>query len=242
MLMIMVGLSINISAAQPKEETDDENVKEEIVSTSPEGTLIKRTISQPKEQPLKSIQSNGKAQKNICTKYFAKWPVTPVNYYFSPVNTQGLDWVQLTDAIDTSAKTWDSETTTTLVNTVNIDSTAVFGVQDYKNSIVFGDNVLNTGVIAQTIIWYYAGYGTIPGKIVEFDMTFEDNFPWGFGDVTKMDVQNIGTHEFGHAYGLSDLYNSACSTQTMYGYSGIGEFSKRTLEFGDIRGIRTLYH
>jgi len=47
-------------------------------------------------------------------------------------------------------------------------------------------------VIAQTIIWYYRGFGGRPGQIVEFDMTFEENFAWGLdGTLTVMDVGDI---------------------------------------------------
>ena len=56
-----------------------------------------------------------------------------------------------------------------------------------------------------------------------------------------MDVQNIVTHEFGHGWGLADLYDTSCSEETMYGYSEEGETKKRTLNDGDIAGIQELY-
>jgi predicted Zn-dependent protease len=56
-----------------------------------------------------------------------------------------------------------------------------------------------------------------------------------------MDLQNIATHEFGHAVGLGDIYDTACSSVTMYGYSDYGDTVKRTLETPDITGLRTLY-
>ena len=49
-----------------------------------------------------------------------------------------------------------------------------------------------------------------------------------------MDVQNIATHELGHGFGLSDLYQSKWSEQTMYGYSYEGDTAKRDLASGDI--------
>jgi len=48
-------------------------------------------------------------------------------------------------------------------------------------------------------------------------------------------------HELGHAFGLADLYTSACNQETMYGYAGFGEINKRDLNAGDKKGINELY-
>lgn len=81
-------------------------------------------------------------------------------------------------------------------------------------------------------------------------MVFDDEYTWGdagptseteLGDTSIMDLQNIATHEFGHAAGLDDLYESSCSEETMYGYAEAGETKKRTLNDGDIAGITELY-
>ena len=75
-------------------------------------------------------------------------------------------------------------------------------------------------------------------------MIFNTDYSWSLDaslEPTKMDFDNIATHELGHAFGLADLYTSSCSIQTMFGYSTEGEISKRTLEQGDIKGIQTLY-
>lgn len=244
-IIIASGFVSNASAISAKDDknSDDVNIKEEVVGITPDGkTLIKRVVSHPKEKPIKTINPNGKVPKDSCSKYFAKWTDTPVNYYFRPNNAWISDWMGLSNAVNNASKTWDDATGTSLVNAINIDGLASYGVYDGKNSVVFGDKVPDTGVIAQTSIWYYRGFGGRPGQIVEFDMTFEEDFAWGLdGTPTVMDVQNIGTHEFGHAFGLSDLYTSACSQQTMYGYSWVGDITKRTLESGDIGGIRYLY-
>lgn len=64
---------------------------------------------------------------------------------------------------------------------------------------------------------------------------------WTTITLEVMDLQNIATHEFGHGVGLDDVYRSACSEVTMYGYSEYGEIKKRTLEQPDTAGIQRLY-
>ena len=235
--IIITSGFVSIASADSS-DSDDANVKEEVVSKTPDGkALIKRVVSHPKENPAKLTNSRV-STKDTCTKYFARWSSTPVIYYLNPTNTKGLDWAVLIPTINTASETWDNAVNPLLV-TLTDGAATPYGVQDYRNSVVFGNNVDNTGVIAQTIIWYYSGVRGQPGRIVEFDITFEENFDWGMdGNSAVMDVQNIGTHEFGHAFGLSDLYASTCSQQTMYGYSWVGDITKRTLESGDIRGIR----
>lgn len=108
---------------------------------------------------------------------------------------------------------------------------------DHHNTLVWG-NYPNSGVIAVTIVWY----DRATKAIVEFDMVFDTDYVWSIsGEPGKMDLQNIATHELGHGAGLSDLYQDAAYRETMYGYSSLGETSKRDLYTGDIQGITKLY-
>ena len=72
---------------------------------------------------------------------------------------------------------------------------------------------------------------------------FDTDWIWGDAkvDASVMDLQNIATHELGHGAGLGDVYDTACSNVTMYGYSDYGETKKRDLEQPDIKGLQTLY-
>jgi hypothetical protein len=54
-------------------------------------------------------------------------------------------------------------------------------------------------------------------------------------------VQNVATHEAGHALFLDDLYLWKTAELTMYGYVGYAEIKKRTLGVGDVLGIQKLY-
>lgn len=168
-----------------------------------------------------------------------KWRGLPVSYAVNPSNPNGLPEEFVVGTIATSAEAWDAVTSAELFNdAVSVDYTAVYGVQDYKNSVAFGDYA-SSNVIAVTSIWYIRA----TKQIVEFDMLFNTRYAWGDAllDPSLMDLQNIATHELGHGAGLGDLYTSTCSAVTMYGYSNYGETSKRTLEQPDIAGLRKMY-
>ena len=168
-----------------------------------------------------------------------KWKTLPVNYTINPTNPQGLSESFITSAISTSAETWDAATSAELFNNVySVNHSAQYGVQDFKNTIAFGDYP-NDGVIAVTSVWYTR----IGKQIVEFDQLYNTRFNWGDATVNSsfMDLQNIAVHEIGHGAGLDDIYSLACSSVTMYGYSGYGEITKRTLEQPDITGLQSMY-
>jgi len=168
-----------------------------------------------------------------------QWKTLPVSYVINPANPQGLSESFITSTIWTAAETWDAATSSELFNnSYTVDSAAQYGVQDYKNSIVFGDYPDNN-VIAVTSMWF------IPRnhRMVEFDMEFNTRYTWGDASInaSTMDLQNIATHELGHSAGLNDIYSTSCSAVTMYGYSSNGELTKRTLEQPDIEGLRAMY-
>lgn len=74
-------------------------------------------------------------------------------------------------------------------------------------------------------------------KAVEFDIAVNLYYAWGnSGASTVYDVQNVATHETGHALWSDDLTAASDSEKTMYQWAAIGETKKRTLEQDDIDG------
>ena len=114
-------------------------------------------------------------------------------------------------------------------------------VSDAVNSIAWRDLSRSyPNAIAITYAWHYAG----SKSIVEADTVFNSGagFSWSTSGMSgAYDVQNIGTHEFGHWLQLGDLYKSQDAQLTMYGYGSLGETQKQTLGYGDILGAQKLY-
>ncbi|MBW2980894.1 matrixin family metalloprotease [Candidatus Woesearchaeota archaeon] len=173
------------------------------------------------------------------------WKTLPVDLYINPTNANGLSEDFIVTTTIASAEAWDDATSAELTNNYIVDYTADYDdtATDGRNEISFGDYA-EPGVIGVTIIWGYFSGPPRSRRIVETDVMLDDvDFVWGDAtiDPSVMDVQNIMTHELGHAYGLGDLYESACAEVTMYGYSTEGELKKRTLEPDDVVGIQELY-
>jgi hypothetical protein len=143
------------------------------------------------------------------------------------------------DAINTAANEWDEEVDANIFSNVYFSKTAKYGVPDGVNCIEFSRYPGSSSVIAVTAYWIDRRTKTI----VEFDMLYNTYYTWGDAknDSEVMDIQNIATHEFGHAFGLLDIYNSTYSDVTMYGYSDYGEITKRDLADPDKAGIHKIY-
>jgi hypothetical protein len=112
---------------------------------------------------------------------------------------------------------------------------------NHQYELMFGKTGGTT--LAVTYTWRWTD-GT-----VESDTLFNTSFTWAnlgaegdgcyetAGNV--YDVGNIGTHEFGHTYGLD--HPSAARFETMYAYGYSGETLKRSLASGDVAGANAVY-
>ena len=228
LILTIVILLFSITAIAFVEAKENENLKDD----------LERVDIIHYKNP--NAGGKGGAKPLSCYKLMGvKWSKLPVAYVINPANPQGLSEGFVTSAISASAETWDDAISRELFNDVYaVNYTAQYGVQNFVNAVAFGDYPDNN-VIAVTSVWF-----TRVGKqIVEFDQLFNLRFNWGDATLNPalMDLQNIATHELGHAVGLDDIYSLSCNGVTMYGYSSNGEISKRTLEQPDITGLQKMY-
>jgi len=161
-----------------------------------------------------------------------KWYAT-ISYYINPSNKYGFSTTNVVNTITTSANTWDAQTSYAVFSYKGTTTRAA-GKRDGYNVVAWGS--YQVGAIAVTYIW------TSGTQIIETDCRMNTRYKWSLtGESSKMDVQNIMTHEFGHWCGLKDLYQDKDYWLTMYGYANYGETYKRTLGLGDINGLRSVY-
>lgn len=112
---------------------------------------------------------------------------------------------------------------------------------DQKNIVAWGR--LNGSALGITYIRYYPS----TGQVVDIDTIMNKKFSWKWSgsnscaDSSVYDAENILTHEFGHSFGLDDVYSATYVDNTMYGYGSKGEVKKNTLTTGDIAGAAALY-
>lgn len=158
----------------------------------------------------------------------------PVPYY---VNPSGLPETAPA-AIAAGAQTWEDDPGSYMDFTNRGSTSKAPGVGD-STSVVGAGAVSITGAIAECSVWYNPA--TL--RITEFDIAFNVG-SYSFatdGRSSAFDVQGIGTHELGHTLHLLDLYDTENADQVMCGYGSLGDTGQRTLKWGDIAGIRSIY-
>ncbi len=118
------------------------------------------------------------------------------------------------------------------------------GASTISNATYDGNNVCSfsylgtDGTVARNSTIYY----TSTGQLLDSDIVFNTCYSWSAtGAAGKFDVQNVATHELGHALSLADLYGAGDAEKTMYGYVNTGETKKQTLDPDDVAGIAHLY-
>ena len=167
------------------------------------------------------------------------------SYY---VNTNGAPDGALGE-VSTAFDAWDDVTAADLF--LDAVATTVSGIKLDTQNTVSWVKIVPRNIIAMVSIWYEDDSNPLTlDPVVEFDMVFNALLKWGIdtdgeGEEHELDnafdVLNIATHEVGHVAGLADLYEEQYRQLTMYGYGGLTETLKISLEVGDIAGVQEIY-
>lgn len=213
------------------------------------GTACGNGICEPGENAVKCPVDCGSTEPDTSSCYGflakgAKWKSVE-SYIVNPANTEGLGYTFVINNLATDIGKWEAVAGADILGVGSSTKEILVAdtvATDDKNEVYFAD-VDYEGAIAITIVWGIFGGPPFARELVEWDQVYDDvDFDWSAsGEAGKMDFENIATHELGHSVGMGDLYTSECLEQTMYGYAGYGETKKRSLESGDITGVKTLY-
>ncbi|MFQ6106841.1 MAG: matrixin family metalloprotease [Thermoplasmata archaeon] len=212
------------------------------------GTECGNGVCEPGENAKKCpADCGGNGGTSDCYAFFAKgakWR-TVENWLLNPANDEGLSASFILSNLHYDIGKWEEAAGVDILGTgsfTNQQLEADFYEPDGLNEVYFGD-VADPGAIAVTVVWGYFSGPPWARELLEWDQVYDQaDYDWSSsGEANKMDFENIATHELGHSVGLDDLYTTDCSEQTMYGYASEGETKKRTLEDGDIAGVKTLY-
>ena len=162
-----------------------------------------------------------------------KWKTAEAAYF---INSSGGP-SESVSAIEAGMQTWTDVASSNFSFVYGGTTTnTAHGTSDGYNIVTFG--LLEVGTVAENRYWY-----NVPtGRLLDSDIRFNTYYSWSTtGTTGTFDVQNVGSHEHGHSLCLMDLYHSADSEKTMYGYVSYGETGKRSLHQDDIDGITYLY-
>ncbi|QTX04753.1 matrixin family metalloprotease [Agromyces archimandritae] len=104
-----------------------------------------------------------------------------------------------------------------------------------RNVVGWGE--LPSGTLAVTCTWYNSY-----GDALESDQRYNTSYSWSSASScsgSNYDVRGVGTHEFGHVFGLGHVAQS--TALVMKPASSTCDVAQRTLGRGDQLGIITLY-
>jgi hypothetical protein len=178
------------------------------------------------------------ASASMSYSTYAKWATWPVTFYVNPANADASASAAAA-AVQSALNVWGTQSGTafryTYGGTVSDTSTSY----DKRNVIIFR-NASNGSAIGTTYSWWDGSNNLLDSDII----MWSGNFTFftgtsGCGVVPNAAyIEDVATHEFGHAMGLN---HSSSSGATMYPSYSYCSQALRTLASDDIAGAKALY-
>lgn len=164
------------------------------------------------------------------------WPASavPVPYYINPANMD-VPTAAIEPAIRVGADAWRLQSGASFAFTFAGFSTQTTNSNDGVNVVMFR-NASSGSALATTYTWF-SGTRMIDADIVFWDAGFQ--FVTGTSGCSgAFFIEDIATHEFGHALGLG---HSTVVSATMYPSISTCSQQSRTLDPDDIAAVLSLY-
>ena len=164
-----------------------------------------------------------------------KWGASAAVYYVNPQNGDVSEAAAIA-AIRSAADAWSQQSRASFALIYGGTTNSTSLAYDDRSTVLFRD-IANGSVLAVTYEWTSSG-----GYIVDADIVFYDGgftfFTGDSGCAGGYFVEDVGTHEFGHALGLG---HSSVGDATMVSGQGSCSTWKRSLAADDIAGVESLY-
>jgi hypothetical protein len=164
----------------------------------------------------------------------ATWALWPVPYYINPTNMD-VPESAIAPAVRAAADAWPSQSGTVFSFAFAGFSAQATNANDGINLVMFR-NAASGSALATTYSWF-SGTRMVDADIVFWDGGFHF-FTGSSGCSGGFYIEDVATHEFGHALGLG---HSTIASATMYPTIGACSQATRTLDQDDVAAVLSLY-
>jgi hypothetical protein len=169
---------------------------------------------------------------------YAKWSSTPVTFYVNPATTDITQTAAIA-AVQFAMNVWNTQSGTTFRYQYGGKVADTATAYDNRNVMIFR-NASNGSAIGTTYSWWDSNKNLLDSDIIIWDKNFTFyTGTTGCGSVSNgAYLEDIATHELGHALGLN---HSASTAATMYPSYSLCSQALRTLASDDIAAAKALY-
>jgi hypothetical protein len=165
---------------------------------------------------------------------YARWNSNSVVFYVNPANAD-VSASAAVSAVQAGMNAWNTQSGSAFRFEYGGQASDTATAVDNRNVVIFR-NASNGSALATTYGWYS---GT---QLIDADIVFWDGAYTFFAGTSGCSggfyIEDVGTHEFGHALGL---LHSSVADATMYSGTGYCAQVKRTLAADDMAGAQNLY-